>query len=62
MFLDKGFCPELEQGVDDPMYKYFGGRSTDNAGEGWTSTKLYGKVSYVFNDTNVLSLEFIAEN
>ena len=26
LFLEKGFCPELEKGVDDPMYKYFGGK------------------------------------
>lgn len=29
LFLEKGFCPELEEGVDDPMYKYFGGQIKD---------------------------------
>lgn len=26
LFLEKGFCPELEQGVQDPIYKRHGGK------------------------------------
>jgi len=29
LFLEKGFCPELEKGVDDPMYKYTGGQNRE---------------------------------
>lgn len=31
MFLEKGFCSELEEGVDDPMYKYAGGAKKDTS-------------------------------
>lgn len=30
LFLEKGFCPELEDGVKDPMYKYAGGAIRDS--------------------------------
>lgn len=30
LFLEKGFCPELEKGVEDPMYKHFGGRNASS--------------------------------
>lgn len=33
LFLEKGFCPELEAGVSDPMYKYAKGAKKDDAGK-----------------------------
>ena len=38
MFLEKGFCPELEKGVEDPLYKYYGGQMKDSIPKGRFTT------------------------
>ena len=38
MFLEKGFCPELEKGVEDPLYKYYGGQMKDSIPQGRFTT------------------------
>ena len=47
MFLEKGFCPELEKGVEDPLYKYYGGQMKDSIPQG-RSTLLHIKYDKLF--------------